>query len=45
MNCDVLVMISVLYMHYLPSGMIPEVNGVDLVFLDHVSVGITQVWA
>ena len=33
-NCGMLVMFRVLYMHCLPSGMILEVNGVDLVVLD-----------
>ena len=43
MNCDVLVMISVLYMQCLPSGLIPEVNGVDLEVLDHATIEIIQV--
>ena len=45
MICGMLVMSSVLYLHCLPSRMIPEVNGVDLEVLDHDSVGIIQVWA
>ena len=45
MNFGMLMLSGVFYMHCLPSGMIPEVNGVDLESLDHDYVGIIQVWA